>query len=144
MSNLKDKVIERTSALQGAIGSKQTQVLRSASAANASSIITSASGIAYKADQMTSIIEDFAKSGKSANGGLGGSTANTLAMSAKFAADILIQSSLMEAPEIPTPYAPPLLYCTDYDQVFGENATTNSTVVFSFRDIGCWPFKSYL
>ena len=132
--------VGRDSGLQGALGAKQTQINRSSAAANASSIITSASGIASKADEMTNIIQDFAKSGQNANGGgvlgLSGDTARTLMMSSKFAADILVQSSLMEAPDLPAPYFPPLLYCTEYDQVFGENSTTNSTVVFSFRDIG--------
>jgi hypothetical protein len=130
--------VGRDSGLQGALGARQTQINRSSAAANASSIITSASGVAYKADQMTNIIEDFAKSGQNSFGSavLGSDTAHTLMMSSKFAADILIQSSLMEAPDLPSAYFPPLLYCTEYDQVFGENATTNSTVVFSFRDIG--------
>jgi hypothetical protein len=127
--------IGRSIGLQAVLGSTQNQISRSISAANASSIITGISGVSEKADQMTNIIEDFANSGQNASGSLD-ATGHTLAMSAKFAADILIQSSLMEAPEIPTPYFPPLLYCTEYEQVFGEHASTNSTIVFSFRDIG--------
>jgi hypothetical protein len=125
----------RSIGLQAAVGSTQNQTSRSISAANASSVITGISGVSEKADQITNIIEDFANSGQNASGALD-ATKHTSDMSAKFATDILMQSSLMEAPEIPTPYFPPLLYCTEYEQVFGEHASTNSTVVFSFRDIG--------
>ncbi|OGM08185.1 hypothetical protein A2Z67_06235 [Candidatus Woesebacteria bacterium RBG_13_36_22] len=90
-------------------------------------------GIAANAERMTQIIRDFAQSAENTSVP---AVQQVAAISAKFALDMLVQGSLSEAPEIPAPYFPPLLYCTEYSSVFGSNARTSSIVAFSFRDIG--------
>jgi len=90
------------------------------------------SGVAYKTNQITQIISDFAKSSEGAL--LSG--AKTAQLSSKFALDLLVQGSLSQSPAIPSPYFPPLLYCTEHSSVFGKESYTDSVVAFSFRDIG--------
>jgi len=101
--------------------------------ANVGALTRGVSGVAYGAERMTQIIRDFAKSAE--NTGVP-STGQVSAISSKFALDMLVQGSLADSPEIPSPYFPPLLYCTEYTSVFGKHAQTSSIVAFSFRDIG--------
>lgn len=115
------------------LGSKISGLLQKGRNASSNNLVGTFGGIGQQLAGMTLFKERFNDIKSELNGeGVVDSTRITKG----FVTDLLVQASLAESPEIPSPYFAPLLFCTESDSIWGNVSTTNGVVAFSFQDIG--------